>query len=278
MTHKEAHASVNRRCDNRTLRSVLPFPKQETGGWSMSRSSALRVVLSIVCPGGLLLALLVLLGGPVLASAGQPSPIPASLPVHTATSAQPPHFEGAQAAANRTSSLSQSGPVAGQPATSEEDTIAPDLSDQTPDTLVRPWQQPPTAHAAAAAQVAALSIPPITFVANAHWVYGHTVEPNAGVELIVTQEGATVGRSRTRSDNTGYFAMDTMNLQGRYLNLEPGMDVRVIEDIRGPWADPNPRPSKRESWIRTPIQSQARSRACLCRPTSKFPLRVQHSM
>ncbi len=189
----------------------------------MSRSDVLRVILSIVCPVGLLVALFVLMGGAALAGAGQPSPVPAALPAHAVTAAQPLQPEWAQAAANRASSLPRSGAVAGQPATSEEDPLAPDLGDQAPDTLVRPWQQQPVAGLAGGAQVAGLEAGQvITVTATWHRVSGYTTA-NADLDLVVTQGAATVGLSRTRSDNTGYFSIDTMNTQGRYLDLLPGM-------------------------------------------------------
>ena len=193
----------------------------------MLRSSSLRIILSIICPGGLLLAFFVLLGGVALAGSGQPSPFPVSLPVHTATSAQPPQPEGAQAAVNRASSFPASGPVGGQSTTPAADLLAPEFNGQAPHALQRPWQQRPVAGFTRSLQAAGLrATQAITVVANAHWVYGYTTA-NASLDLVVAQGSTTVGLSRTRSDNTGYFGIDTMNSQGRYLELLPGMVLAV---------------------------------------------------
>ncbi len=109
----------------------------------------------------------------------------------------------------------------------ESPAAAPDLNDPAPHALQRPWQQPLVARPGEGVQAASAGASQgITVSTNTHWVEGVTT-PNAVLDLIVTQGTTTVGLSRTRSDNTGYFASDLMNLQGRYLDMQPGMALAV---------------------------------------------------
>lgn len=195
----------------------------------MLHSPTLRIVLSIVCLTGLLVAPHALPAGAALAASDQLPPAPALPPVLTTPPTQGRPLESEMARAHR-APLPPSGLIAGQPPTSTEDDLAPDLNDPAPHALRRPWQQPLSAGPGEGVQAASAgAAQAITVYANTHRVDGVTT-PNAALDLIVTQEATTVGLSRTRTDNTGYFAIDVMNMEGSYLHMQTGMVLTVKAD------------------------------------------------